>query len=250
VKIVSWNVNGIRAALGKGLPDVLAEMKADYFCIQETKARPEQVDFSFDGIPFWNAAKRPGYSGTAVICRETPLNVQYGIDAAQHDQEGRVITIESQNAYLVNVYVPNVGRELGRLDYRVNSWGPAFRGYLQKLARAKPVIVCGDMNVAHQEIDLARPRQNVGNAGFTNEERGDFSALLECGFVDSFREVDQRGENYTWWSYQNQSRPRNIGWRIDYVCCSVELRSRLTEAKIYPDIMGSDHCPVSAGFDF
>lgn len=245
MKIVSWNVNGMRSILGKGFPDFLAENSPDILCLQETKARREQVPCDFDGYHvIWNAAGRPGYSGTAILSRKPPVDVRFGIGTAEHDGEGRVVTAEYSHFHLVNVYVPNAGRELARLEYRVKAWGPAFRNFLAGLERKKPVIFCGDMNVARSEIDLARPNQNVGNAGFTKEEREDFERLLGEGFIDSFREVQKDGGHYSWWSYQSGARARNIGWRIDYVGISPALRPRMTDAFILPDVMGSDHCPV------
>lgn len=251
MKVFSWNVNGLRAVLQKGFRDVLEESGADVFCVQETKARREQVPGTFDGWHlFMNSAVRPGYSGTAIFAREAPDDVRMGIGEAEHDAEGRVVTAEWPGVIVVNVYTPNVGRELGRLPYRVDAWGPAFRRYLAGLLARKPVIVCGDMNVARHEIDLARPKQNVGNAGFTNEERADFERFLDLGFADSFRQIEKGGGHYTWWSYQNQARPRNIGWRIDYACLSSGLLGRLRSAEIHPGTGGSDHCPVSVEVDW
>jgi exodeoxyribonuclease-3 len=248
MKIVSWNVNGLRAILSKGFLDVLSASKADVYCLQEIKARPDQVDCHFgDYTCHWNPAQRPGYSGTATLTRETPIAVTTGIGEPDHDTEGRVLTAEFADFFIVNVYVPNVGRELARLPYRVNSWGPAFRAYLASLK--KPVIVCGDLNVAHTEIDLARPKENVGNAGFTTEEREDFDKFLANGLVDSFRHFESTGGHYTWWSYQNSARPRNIGWRIDYACVSETLVPRLKSSFIQPEIQGSDHCPVGVSLD-
>ncbi len=245
MKIVSWNVNGFRSILGKGFQEVLANSDADVFCLQEIKARQDQVVCDFGPYTcHWNSALRPGYSGTATLSRIAPLSVSTGIGEVEHDSEGRVLTTEFADFYVVNVYVPNVGRELARLDYRVNAWGPAFRKFLKGLEKKKPVVVCGDLNVAHNEIDLARPKANVGNAGFTDEERADFSKFLAGGFVDSFRYFEKGSGHYTWWSYQNSARPRNIGWRIDYACVSTSLTSSLREAFIWPTVPGSDHCPV------
>lgn len=245
MKLVSWNVNGIRSVLGKGFHDFVTTAQADILCLQETKAREEQVDATFDGYKaYWNSAERPGYSGTAILTKTEPLDVRLGIGEDEHDREGRVITAEFPDYYLVNVYVPNSGRELLRLDYRVRSWGPAFLRFLKDLEKRKPVIFCGDLNVAHKEIDLARPKANVKNAGFTPEERASFSSYVEAGFLDSFRELEPGGGHYTWWSYMGGARAKNVGWRIDYFCLSPALRPRLKEAFIWPHIMGSDHCPV------
>lgn len=247
MKIVSWNVNGLRAVLGKGFDGFLESSEADLVCLQETKARPEQVGRDFDGwFTFWNPAERPGYSGTAMFSRSEPLSVTSGIGAEEHDREGRVQTAEFKDFFVVNVYVPNIGRELLRLGYRAESWGPAFRNYLTRLAKKKPVVFCGDLNVAHEEIDLARPKENVGNPGFTDEEREDFRQLLACGFLDTFRELEKGGGHYSWWSYRSGARERNVGWRIDYVCISKALRPALRDAFIWPHITGSDHCPVGA----
>jgi exodeoxyribonuclease-3 len=245
MKLVSWNVNGIRAVLNKGFAGFLAKAQADVVCLQETKAREDQVDAAFEGYhTFWNAAERPGYSGTAVLTRSKPLSVRLGIGRAVHDTEGRVLTVEYPDFFLVNVYVPNSGRELLRLGYRTESWGPDFLAYLQELEKTKPVIFCGDLNVAHQEIDLARPKANGKNAGFTPAERASFGTYMDAGFVDTFRELHKEGGHYTWWSYMGAARAKNIGWRIDYVCLSPVLRPRLKEAFIWPEVMGSDHCPV------
>lgn len=245
MKLVSWNVNGIRSILDKGFHEFLASADADIVCVQETKARENQVDARFDGYRvIWNSAERPGYSGTAVFTRKDPLDVRFGIGRDEHDREGRVITAEYENFFLVNVYVPNSQRELTRLDYRVKSWGPDFLAFLKRLETSKPVVVCGDLNVAHREIDLARPAANTKNAGFTPEERADFDAFLSAGFLDTFREFQSGGGHYTWWSYQSGARARNIGWRIDYFCISPSLRPQLRDAFIMPHVMGSDHCPV------
>lgn len=247
LRLVSWNVNGLRAVLKKGFLDFMTESGADVLCLQETKARPAQVAevrWPEGFHAYWNAAQRPGYSGTAVFSRVPPVKVAYGIGVDEHDAEGRVITTEFKDFYLVNVYVPNSRRELTRLEYRARSWSPAFLKYLKQLERRKPVVVCGDMNVAHKEVDLARPKANLRNAGFTAEERECFDALIAAGFVDTFREFSGEGGHYTWWSYQNQARQRNIGWRIDYFCISPALRPRLSDAFIWPHVTGSDHCPV------
>ena len=243
MKLISWNVNGLRSILGKG--DYLDKTDADIVCLQEIKARPEQVDHAFDGYHvFWNPAQKPGYSGTAILSRNKPLAVTNGIGRSEHDAEGRVITAEFQDFFLVNVYTPNSKRELTRLDYRTREWTPAFIAFLTGLQSRKPVIFCGDMNVAHREIDLARPKENTRNAGFTIEEREAFDRVLDAGFIDSFREFESGGGHYTWWSYQSAARERNIGWRIDYVGVSDALRSSLRSAFIQPDVGGSDHCPV------
>ncbi len=246
MKLISWNVNGIRAMLKKDhfLEDVRG-LDPDVLCLQETKAHPDQVDEIFADYPhhFWNAAEKKGYSGTAVFSRVKPKDVSYGIGVAKHDTEGRVIRLEFPKFFLVNVYTPNSGEGLKRLAYR-QDWDKAFLKYLKKLDKTKPVIVCGDLNVAHQEIDLARPANNHFNAGFTDEERAGFDKLVKAGFLDSFREFNKEPDNYTWWSYRMRARERNVGWRIDYFCISRALRPRLKEAAIYPQIMGSDHCPV------
>lgn len=250
MKLVSWNVNGLRSILGKGFQDYLIETDADLVCLQEIKARPEQVDHDFAGYHIhWNPAVRPGYSGTAILTRKKPISVANGIGRPEHDNEGRVITAEFQDFFLVNVYTPNSKRELTRLDYRTREWTPAFVSYLTSLEKRKPVIFCGDMNVAHREIDLARPKENIRNAGFTIEEREAFDRVLDAGFLDSFREFESSGGHYTWWSYQSGARERNIGWRIDYVCVSHAIRSALRSAFIQPDVGGSDHCPVGIDFD-
>lgn len=245
MKILSWNVNGLRAILGKGFHEFLNASGADVVCLQEIKARPDQVPCDFgDYTCHWNPAARPGYSGTAILTRHPPLSVQKGIGIPEHDGEGRVLTAEYEDVSVVCVYVPNVGRELTRLDYRTQAWGPAFRCFLKNLETRKPVIFCGDLNVARHAIDLARPKENVGNAGFTPEERSDLEELLAEGFLDTFREFETGGGHYTWWSYQNSARARNIGWRIDYIGISASLRPRLEDAFIQPQVPGSDHCPV------
>jgi exodeoxyribonuclease-3 len=245
MKLVSWNVNGIRAVLNKGFHEFLATAQADVVCLQETKAREDQVGTKFDGyFAYWNSAERPGYSGTAIFSKTEPLDVRHGIGLDEHDREGRVITAEFPDFFLVNVYVPNSGRELLRLGYRTEAWGPAFLHYLQTLEKTKPVVFCGDLNVAHKEIDLARPKANVKNAGFTPEERASFDSYIAAGFLDTFRELEPGGGHYSWWSYMGSARAKNIGWRIDYFCISPALRPRLAEAFIWPHVMGSDHCPV------
>ncbi len=244
MKLISWNVNGIRAVLKKGFLEFLGKQDPDILCIQEIKGRPEQVDLVVPGYePFWNPAERPGYSGTLILTKQKPLQVTFGIGQAEHDQEGRVITAEYAKAFLVNVYTPNSGDELKRLGYR-QIWDQAFLAYLQKISQKKPVIVCGDLNVAHEEIDLARPKENRGSAGFTDEERTGIRNLLAAGFIDTFREFHKEGGQYSWWTYRAGARERNVGWRIDYFCISKELRPLLQDAFIHPEIMGSDHCPV------
>ncbi|TCL39342.1 exodeoxyribonuclease-3 [Anaerospora hongkongensis] len=245
MKLVSWNVNGLRACLNKGFIDFFTQIDADIFCVQETKMQEGQVDIELAGYEkYWNYAVKKGYSGTAVFTRLKPLAVTYGMNHEEHDQEGRLITLEFDDFFLVNVYTPNSQRDLLRLDYRMK-WEDAFREHLQQLDKSKPVIVCGDINVAHQEIDLKNPKTNKRNAGFTDEERGKFTELLQGGFTDSFRFLYPDKENaYTWWSYMMGARSRNIGWRIDYFLISNRLQEQVKEAVIYPEIMGSDHCPV------
>ena len=245
MKLVSWNVNGLRACAGKGFIDFFRIINADIFCVQETKLQPGQIELELDGYTqYFNSAEKKGYSGTAVFTRPQPLDVSYGIGIEEHDREGRVITAEYGGFYLVNVYVPNAQRELTRLDYRVN-WEEAFRDYVCELDKRKPVIICGDMNVAHREIDLKNYSSNRGNAGFTDEERACFSELLDAGFVDTFRHVhgDIPGM-YTWWSYMFNARANNAGWRIDSFLTSRRIADKITGARIHADIFGSDHCPV------
>jgi len=248
MKLISWNVNGIRACLKKGLADFLATESPDVLCLQETKARPEQVELPLEFGSYhaeWNSARKPGYSGVAVFSREKPLSVAHGIGIEEHDTEGRVLTLEFSDFRLVNVYTPNAQNELRRLAYRM-TWDQAFRQYLIDLeAMGKPVIFCGDLNVAHQEIDLARPTQNRGSAGFSDEERLGFTQLVEAGFIDTFRHFHPDTEGaYSWWSYRAGARGNNIGWRIDYFGVSKSLEDRLDSASILPDVLGSDHCPV------
>ncbi len=245
MKLISWNVNGIRACVGKGFLDYFKEADADVFCIQETKMQAGQLELDLEGYEqYWNYAQRKGYSGTAIFTKKKPLSVSYGIGIEEHDTEGRVITLEFEDFYMVTVYTPNSQNELARLDYRME-WEDAFLSYLKKLEENKPVIICGDLNVAHQEIDLKNPKTNRKNAGFTDEERGKFQTLLDNGFIDTFRYFypDQTGI-YSWWSYRFQARAKNAGWRIDYFLVSDSLKDRLTDAKIHTDDMGSDHCPV------
>ena len=244
MKLISWNVNGLRSILGKGLLDFWTAEKPDVLCLQETKARPEQVaDTTWPRgyAPHWNSAEKPG---TATFVKKKPVGHTIGIGAEEHDREGRVITTEYDDFFLVNVYTPNSQRELTRLDYRTRQWEPAFRAYLKKLEKKKPVIFCGDLNVAHTELDLANPKTNRKNAGFTDDERAQFQALVDAGFVDTFRLFTQGNGHYTWWSYMNNARPRNIGWRIDYFMVSATLVPRVKAARILPHVPGSDHCPV------
>lgn len=245
MRLISWNVNGLRACLTKGFGDYFASADADLFCLQETKMQPGQADFAPEGYQqFWNSAEKKGYSGTAIFSRIAPLSVSYGIGIDEHDHEGRVITLEFRDFYLVDVYTPNSQRELTRLAYRM-TWEDAFRAYLLELDQKKPVVVCGDMNVAHREIDLKNPKTNVHNAGFTQEERDKMTCLLDSGFVDTFRlKHPDETDRYSWWSYMMRSRDRNIGWRIDYFLVSSRLAPKVADADIYDQIMGSDHCPV------
>ncbi|MBQ9942608.1 MAG: exodeoxyribonuclease III [Christensenellaceae bacterium] len=245
MKFISWNVNGIRACLGKGFMDAFHKLDADFFCLQETKLQAGQIELDTPGYhQFWNYAEKKGYSGTAIFCKEQPISVRYGMGIAEHDTEGRVITLEMQDFFLVTCYTPNSQNELKRLGYRME-WEDAFAAYLKELDGKKPVIVCGDMNVAHKEIDLKNPATNRKNAGFTDEERAKFSALLEGGFVDSFRHLypDLEGV-YSWWSYRFNARANNAGWRIDYFLVSDRLKGAIKGAAIHGDITGSDHCPV------
>lgn len=244
-KLVSWNVNGLRACIGKGFLDFFNQVDADVFCIQESKLQEGQVDLDLKGYyQYWNCAQKKGYSGVAVFTRIQPISVTCGIGMEEHDNEGRVITVEFDEYYLVNVYTPNAKRELERLEYRMQ-WEDAFRSYLKQLDGKKPVIVCGDMNVAHKEIDLKNPSSNKRSAGFTDEERGKFTELLDAGFIDTYRYFypDQK-DAYTWWSYMFHAREKNVGWRIDYFCVSERLKDRLQSASIHPEVLGSDHCPV------
>ena len=245
MKFISWNVNGIRAALKKNFMEVWEESDADFLCLQETKCQAGQVTIEKEGYhQYWNYAERKGYSGTAIFAKEPAISVTYGIGIEEHDTEGRVITLEYENFYLVNVYTPNSKDQLLRLDYRM-VWEDEFRSYLVGLDQLKPLIVCGDLNVAHKEIDLKNPKTNTKNPGFTPEERAKFSALLEAGFVDTFRHFYPDKEHaYSWWSYRGKARQNNTGWRIDYFCTSERLRDQLIDAKIHMNILGSDHCPV------
>ncbi|MGN0629614.1 MAG: exodeoxyribonuclease III [Oscillospiraceae bacterium] len=246
MKFVSWNVNGLRACMGKGFMDSFNEMDADFFCLQETKLQPGQIEMELPGYyQFWNSAEKKGYSGTAIFTKHEPLSVAYGMDVERHDHEGRIITLEYPDFYLVDVYTPNVRRELERLDYRMD-WEDCFRDYLCSLDRHKPVVVCGDMNVAHEEIDLKNYKTNRGNAGFTDEERAKMTELLSAGFSDTFRVLyPDRTDAYSWWSYMFHAREKNVGWRIDYFLCSNRFCERLEDSLIYPQYLGSDHCPVA-----
>ena len=245
MKLVSWNVNGLRAVYKKGFMDFFNEINADIFCIQETKMQEGQIELDLKGYEeYYNYAIRKGYSGTAVFTKIKPLNVTYGIGIEEHDQEGRVITLEFDEFFLVNCYTPNSGRELARLDYRM-TWEDEFKEYLKKLDTIKPVIICGDLNVAHKEIDLKNPKSNRKNAGFTDEERQKMSVLLDSGFTDSYRKLyPDKEDAYTWWSYMGHAREKNIGWRIDYFLLSDRINDKIKETSIYEKILGSDHCPI------
>ena len=244
MKFISWNVNGLRACAGKGFSDVFKQLDADFFCLQETKMQAGQLDLEFEGYTsYWNYAEKKGYSGTAVFTRHQPMNVAYGIGIEEHDHEGRVITLEMADFYLVCVYVPNAQDGLKRLEYRMR-WEDDFLAYIKALDAKKPVIVCGDLNVAHQEIDLKNPKTNRMNPGFTDEERGKFTNWLENGFTDTFRHLYPEQVTYSWWSYRFKAREKNTGWRIDYFVTSKRLDERISDAKIHTGIMGSDHCPV------
>ncbi|MBF1578350.1 MAG: exodeoxyribonuclease III [Prevotella sp.] len=244
MKFISWNVNGLRACVGKEFEQQFKDLDADFFCLQETKMQAGQLDLSFPGYEsYWNYADKKGYSGTAIFTKHKPLSVTYGIDIDEHDHEGRVITLEMEEFYLVTVYTPNSQDGLRRLEYRMK-WEDDFQAYLHKLDEKKPVIVCGDMNVAHQEIDLKNPKTNRKNAGFTDEEREKMTQLLSNGFIDTFRTLYPEQVTYSWWSYRFRAREKNTGWRIDYFLISERLKDRLEDAKIHTEIMGSDHCPV------
>ena len=245
MKLISWNVNGIRACVQKGFLEFFKEIDADIFCIQESKMQEGQLQLELDGYhQYWNYAEKKGYSGTAIFTKQEPISVQYGIGIEEHDHEGRVITLEFEDFYMVTVYTPNSQDELKRLDYRMQ-WETDFLAYLKKLEEEKGVIFCGDLNVAHQEIDLKNPKTNRKNAGFTDEERAKFGEVLKAGFIDTFRHFYPDAEGiYSWWSYRFSARAKNAGWRIDYFCVSECLKDRLQDAKILTDVMGSDHCPV------
>ena len=249
-KMISWNVNGIRACVKKGFMEEFKKLDADIFCLQETKLQEGQIELELEGYyQYWNYAERKGYSGTAIFTKEKPVSVFCGMDILRHDTEGRLITLEFENFYFVTCYTPNAQNELKRIDYRMD-WEDCFREYLVSLNKNKPVIFCGDLNVAHEEIDLKNPKTNIGNAGFSYEERGKFSELLESGFTDSFRYLypDLQGA-YSWWSYRFNARANNSGWRIDYFCVSDSIKERIKDAKIHSDIFGSDHCPVELDID-
>lgn len=244
MKFISWNVNGFRACLNKGFADFFEHENADFFSIQESKMQVGQADFEPDGYhQFWYSAEKKGYSGTAVFTKHEPISVRYGIGIDEHDHEGRVITLEYENFYLLNVYTPNSKRELERLDYRM-AWEDALRAYMVELDKVKPVIYCGDLNVAHNEIDLKNPSSNHRNAGFTDEERGKFTELLSSGFSDTYRSLYPDKVEYSWWSYMFHARENNAGWRIDYFVVSNRILDKVKESRIYTDVMGSDHCPV------
>lgn len=249
MKLISWNVNGLRACVGKGFADIFEQFNADFFCLQETKMQAGQLDLQFLGYQsYWNYADKKGYSGTAIYTRHTPISVAYGIGIDEHDHEGRVITLEMADFYLVCCYTPNSQDGLKRLDYRMK-WEDDFRAYLMRLDAQKPVILCGDLNVAHEEIDLKNPKTNHQSAGFTDDERQKMTQLLNSGFTDSFRFKYPEEVQYSWWSYRFQARAKNVGWRIDYFIISDRLQDRLQDAKIHTEVMGSDHCPVEITID-
>ena len=247
MRLISWNVNGIRAAIKKNFAEFVSEHQPDILCLQETKARPEQVDLPLELAgyhSYWNSAEKPGYSGTAIFSKSKPLNVTLGIGIEEHDSEGRVITAEFENFYLVTVYTPNSQNELRRLPYR-QQWDADFLHYCKELEQSKPVIFCGDLNVAHQEIDLARPKQNRNSAGFSDQERANFDNILEAGFIDTYRHFyPDKTDAYSWWSYRAGARGKNIGWRLDYFCVSAQYMNQVTKAEILAEVAGSDHCPV------
>lgn len=249
LKFISWNVNGLRACVGKDFEKQFKELDADFFCLQETKMQEGQLDLTFEGYnSFWNYAEKKGYSGTAIYTKHQPLSVSYGMGVEEHDHEGRVITLEYEKFYLITVYTPNSQTELRRLDYRM-TWEADFRKFLKNLDAKKPVIVCGDMNVAHEEIDIKNPKGNRKNAGFTDEEREKMTELLNDGFTDTFRYKYPEQVTYSWWSYRFKAREKNAGWRIDYFLVSDRLQTNIADAKIHTDIMGSDHCPVELDLD-
>ena len=245
MKLISWNVNGLRAILNKGFMDFFESIDADIFCIQETKMQESQVELILDGYyKYWNSAIKKGYSGTAIFTKKSPISVTYGIGIEEHDQEGRIITLEYENFYIVNCYTPNSKRELERLDYR-KVWEDEIRKYLIDLDKKKPVIYCGDLNVAHKEIDLKNPKTNHHSAGFTDEERNKMTELLNAGFIDTFRFLyPEKTDSYTWWSYMMKAREKNVGWRIDYFITSKSIKEKIKDSKIHSEIMGSDHCPI------
>ena len=245
-KIISWNVNGIRAILSKNFWEFFEEEQPDILCLQETKAQQEQVELELEGYhQYWNSAEKKGYSGTAIFTKVKPLNVIYDLGIEEHDKEGRVITLEFKDYFLVTVYTPNSKAGLKRLDYRSQEWDVAFLDFVKNLDKKKPVIFCGDLNVAHKEIDLANPAANVKNAGFTPQERAGFNKIVKAGFVDTFRAFNDEPQQYTWWSYRTRARERNVGWRIDYFCVSERAMAQVKDAAILAHVMGSDHCPVS-----
>ena len=249
MKFISWNVNGFRACLNKGFGDFFKSEDADFFSIQESKMQPGQAEFETEGYnQYWYSAEKKGYSGTAIFTKHEPISVKYGLGIDEHDHEGRAITLEYENFYLLNVYTPNSQRELTRLNYRM-TWEDALRNYMMELDKVKPVIYCGDLNVAHEEIDLKNPKTNHFSAGFTDEERGKFTELLNSGFSDTFRSLYPDKVEYSWWSYMFQARQKNVGWRIDYFVVSNRIMDKVKEAKIHTEIMGSDHCPVSIEID-
>lgn len=250
MKFISWNVNGLRACVGKDFENQFKELDADFFCLQETKMQEGQLDLQFEGYEsYWNYAEKKGYSGTAIYTKHKPLNVSYGMGVEEHDHEGRIITLEYDQFYLVTCYTPNSQTELKRLDYRM-TWEDDFRKFLKSLDAKKPVIICGDLNVAHEEIDIKNPKTNRRNAGFTDEEREKMTVLLNDGFTDSFRYLHPDEVTYSWWSYRFKAREKNAGWRIDYFLVSDRIKEQITEAKIHTEIMGSDHCPVEVDLTF
>ncbi len=257
MKYISWNVNGIRACIKKGFLEFIEKENPDIICIQETKAYESQVELNLPQYKqYWNSAEKAGYSGTLILTKKTPDNIYNGLGIDKHDNEGRVITLEFDSHFLVNVYTPNSKRDLSRLNYRTTEWNKDFLFHMNELEKEKPVIFCGDLNVAHQEIDLANPHTNKttkskpGNAGFTNEERQGFNDIIDAGFIDSFRSFNKDPGHYTWWSYMFNSRKKNVGWRIDYFCISKQLKNNLQNAYILPDVMGSDHCPIAIDINF
>ena len=250
MKFISWNVNGLRACVGKDFENQFKELDADFFCLQETKMQEGQLDLQFEGYEsYWNYAEKKGYSGTAIYTKHKPLNVSYGMGVEEHDHEGRIITLEYDQFYLVTCYTPNSQTELKRLDYRM-TWEDDFRKFLKSLDAMKPVIICGDLNVAHEEIDIKNPKTNRRNAGFTDEEREKMTVLLNAGFTDSFRYLHPDEVTYSWWSYRFKAREKNAGWRIDYFLVSDRIKEQITQAKIHTEIMGSDHCPVEVDLTF
>ena len=250
MKFISWNVNGLRACVTKGFKESFEAIDADFFCLQETKMQAGQLDIAFDGYEsYWNYAEKKGYSGTAIFTKHQPLNVTYGLGIEEHDHEGRVITLEMENFYLVTCYTPNSQDGLKRLEYRMR-WEDDFQTYIKRLDEKKPVIVCGDLNVAHEEIDLKSPKTNRKNAGFSDEERAKMTQFLEKGFIDSFRTLYPEQVTYSWWSYRFKAREKNAGWRIDYFLLSDRLRAQLADAKIHTEVYGSDHCPVEVELNF